>query len=323
VSAYQNRAALVLGGMGFIGSHLTDRLLSAGARVTVVTRSLDRHRDEAVGLHERGVKVVEGDLRDADAMRAVVANQSVIFNLAGESGAVQSMEDPYTDLDVNGRGNLVLLEALRAGNRNARLLFVGSRLEYGRVADQPVHEDQTPDPLCIHAVHKLAVEHYLRIYGRLFGLNYTIARLTNPYGPGQPQSRTAYGVVNRLIHLALADHDLPIYGDGAQKRDYIYIDDAVKALLGLAASPVAARKAYNVGTGTGTPFIEMARAVAEMAGGGRIRQLAWPRLAEQIETGDFIADISRIRSDIGWEPAVALRDGLQRTITFYRTHVAS
>jgi nucleoside-diphosphate-sugar epimerase len=323
VSAYQNRTALVLGGMGFIGSHLTDRLLSAGARVTVVTRSLDRHRDEAVVLHERGVKVVEGDIRNADAMRAVVANQSVIFNLAGESGAVQSMEDPYTDLDVNGRGNLVLLEALRASNRNARLVFVGSRLEYGRVGDQPVHEDQTPDPLCIHAVHKLAVEHYLRIYGRLFGLNYTIARLTNPYGPGQPQSRTAYGVVNRLIHLALADHDLPIYGDGAQKRDYIYIDDAVKALLGLAASQVAAGKAYNVGTGTGTSLIEMARAIAQMAGAGRIRHLAWPRLAEQIETGDFIADISRIRSDIGWEPAVALRDGLQRTIAFYRAHVAS
>jgi UDP-glucose 4-epimerase len=129
--------------------------------------------------------------------------------------------------------------------------------------------------------------------------------------------------VNRLIHLALGDHDLPIYGDGAQKRDYIYIHDAVSALLGLAASTVAVGQVYNVGTGTGTPLIEMARAIAEMAGGGRIRQLAWPRLAEQIETGDFIADISRIRSDIGWEPAVTLRDGLQRTIAFYRAQVAS
>ena len=115
------------------------------------------------------------------------------------------MEDPWTDLDVNCRGNLVLLEAMRARNPHAKLVFAGSRLQYGSPTRMPVAEDDAGDPLCLHAVHKRTVEEYLRLYGALFGLRFTIARVTNPYGPGQPTGRTAYGVINRLIHLALAD----------------------------------------------------------------------------------------------------------------------
>src|SRR5439155_5990137 len=124
--------------------------------------------------------------------------------------------------EVNCLGNLVLLDALRSHNPAARLVFVGSRLAYGRTGPDPVNEDRAPDPLCVHAVHKLAVEQYLQLYSRSYGLSCTIARLTNPYGPGQPRERTAYGVVNRLIHLALSGAALPIYGDGLQRRDYIY-----------------------------------------------------------------------------------------------------
>jgi UDP-glucose 4-epimerase len=323
MNVYQDRPVLVIGGMGFIGSHVTQRLCASGARVTVVTRSLEGRREAAAELRARGVRVIEGDLRDADVMREAVGGQAVIFNLAGESGAVQSMEDPFTDLDVNCRGNLTLLEALRAVNREARVLFVGSRLEYGRVGGEAVAEEHPTDPLCLHAVHKLAVEQYLQIYRRLFGVKFTSVRLTNPYGPGQPRERTAYGVVNRLIHLALSGDDLTIYGDGQQRRDYIYIDDAVDALLALAAAPAAEGRIYNVGAGVGTPLIEMARIVIELTGRGRVRQIAWPPLAEQVETGDFVADIARIHADIGWRPTATLRDGLARTIHAYRAQVAS
>ena len=315
--------ALVIGGLGFIGVNLTERLVADGRSVTVVTPSRARHAERAAAFEARGVRIVEGDLRDPAAMTKAVAGQHVVFNLAGESGAVRSMEDPWTDLDVNCRGNLVLLEALRAGNREAKLVFVGSRLEYGRQAIQPVTEDREPDPLCLHAIHKLTAEKYLRLYGSLFGLRYTVARVTNPYGPGQPQNRTAYGIVNRLIHLALAGTTLPIYGDGTQRRDYIHVDDLVSALVSLVASPSSDGRTFNVGSGEGTRMIDMARAIIDLAGGGRVEHVAWPALAGQIETGDFVADVTRMRSEVGWEPAIALREGLQKTIAHYRMHAAS
>jgi nucleoside-diphosphate-sugar epimerase len=259
-------------------------------------------------------------------MESAVRGQHVVFNLAGQSGAVRSMEQPWADLDVNGRGMLTLAEALRRENREARVVFTGSRLEYGRVGPDPVAETHGVDPLCVHAIHKLMAEQYLRLYQRLYGISYAVARVTNPYGPGQPRSRIDYGVVNRLIHLALVGETLPIYGDGRQRRDYIYIDDVVEALLalGLPDGPsLAASGVFNVGTGIGTSIADMATAITRTAGGGRLGFVPWPPLAEQIETGDFVADITRIRAEFGWQPAVALEEGLRRTVAFYRTHVAS
>jgi UDP-glucose 4-epimerase len=321
MSAYQGQRALVLGGFGFIGTHLTERLRAEGAEVTAVTRTLAPHRGAAARLSANGVRVLEGDLRDAAAMRAAVRGQQVVFNLAGQSGAVQSMEDPQTDLDVNCRGNLVLLEALRSESPSATLVFVSSRLAYGAGGEQLVAEDRPADPLCVHAVHKLAVEQYLRIYARSYGLRYSIARLTNPFGPGQPPGRTAYGVVNRLIHQALAGETLRIYGDGLQRRDYIYVDDAVDALVRLGESPAAAGRLYNVGSGIGTPLVEMARAIVAIAGGGRIEFAPWPALAGHIETGHFVASAERIRREVGWTARVPLGEGLARTVAFYRSRV--
>ena len=313
--------SLVIGGLGFIGVNLTERLLATGHHVNVVTPNRARHEARAAAFAARGVHLIEGDLRDRDAMARAVSGQQLVFNLAGESGAVRSMEDPWTDLDVNCMGNLSLLEALRTVNRDARLVFVGSRLQYGKQHEQPVGEDQEPEPLCLHAIHKLTVERYLRLYATLYGVQYTIARVTNPYGPGQPESRTAYGIVNRLIHLALAGKPLTVYGDGAQQRDYIYVDDLVSALVALAESPVSVGRAYNVGTGTGTRLIDMARTIIEIAGSGHVEHVDWPALAGQIETGDFIADTTRIERELGWRPTIGLRDGLERTVALSRGQV--
>ncbi|MCU1385898.1 MAG: hypothetical protein JWL71_4595 [Acidobacteria bacterium] len=322
MSGYQDRRALVIGGFGFIGRHVTERLRAKGAVVTVLTRSTAAHADAVRVVAAAGATIVEGDLRDAAAMAAAVTGQDVVFNLAGQSGAVRSMEDPYTDLDVNVRGNLVLLDALRAEAPRARLVFVSSRLAYGAGGADPIGEERVADPLCVHAIHKLAVEHYLRVYRSVYGLSFTVARLTNPYGPGQPAARTAYGVVNRLIHLALTDQALPIYGDGGQRRDYLYIDDAVDALLALGVSEGSDGVIYNVGSGVGTPLVDMARAIIAMAGSGRLAFTAWPQIAQQVETGDFVADITRITREIGWRPCVSLRDGLQRTVSHYRAQVS-
>jgi UDP-glucose 4-epimerase len=318
---YVNKAVLVLGGLGFIGHHLSWCLVSAHARVTVVTRRRSAHRAEAARLEASGARIVEGDLRDSAAMRRAVSAQDVVFHLSARSGAVRSVNDPFTDLDVNCRGSLVLLEALRASNPRAKLVFVGSRLTYGRVGPGLVDEGHETDPLCAHAVHKLTVEKYLRVYGQLYGVPSVVARVTNPYGPGQRFKRTAYGVVNRMIHLALKGETIPVYGDGAQRRDYIFIDDLVSALLALGLLPEQDRGPYNIGTGIGTRLIDMARAIVAAVGQGGIELVEWPSVAEHIETGDFVADIRRVQRATGWAPAVSLEDGLSRTVAFYRSGV--
>ena len=309
---------LVIGGLGFIGINLTSKLIESGARVTVLTPNRAKHAADAAALERQGVNIVEGDLRDHALLGRLAGGQSHVFNLSGQSGAVRSMEDPWTDLDVNLRGNLVLLESLRAHNREAKVVFAGSRLQYGHPDRLPVEEDADKHPLCLHAIHKQTVEQYLELYAQLFGIRYSIARITNPYGPGQPRSRTAYGIINRMIHQAIGDGVLTIYGDGAQQRDYVHVDDVVEALLVLATAAQADGRAYNVASGAGISLIDLAKTIVAIAGAGRIEHVEWPELAKQIETGDFVADISRIRSELGWQPRIPLSAGLEKTVAFYR-----
>jgi UDP-glucose 4-epimerase len=320
--AYSGRPVLVVGGLGFIGVNLTARLLHLGAQVTALTPKRSRHEAQAVRFEQHGARVVEGDVRDQALVTSLVRGSDVVFNLSGQSGAVRSMEDPWTDLDMNCRGNLVLLEAMRLAAPQAKVVFVGSRLEYGRPNELPVHEEALGDPLCLHAIHKRTVEEYLRLYGRLYGTRFTIARVTNPYGPGQPKGRTAYGVINRLIHLALADAALTIYGDGAQHRDYVHVDDVVTALLLLGGAEASDGRAYNVGSGVGASMADVAHQIVAIAGAGRVEHVEWPALAAQIETGDFVADISRIQDELGWSPTIALGEGLERTVSSYRALAA-
>jgi len=311
---------LVVGGLGFIGANLSRRLVSIGSACTIVTPARAAHDAEAAALESAGARIIEADVRDAAAMREAVSGQQAVFNLSGRSGAVRSMEDPLTDLDVNCRGNLVLLEALREMSPAAKIVFPGSRLQYGRPSSLPVHEDDPLDPLCVHAVHKIAVESYLNIYARLYGMRSTVLRITNPYGPGQPAGRRSYGIVNYMIHLALEDRALTIFGDGRQVRDYVYVDDLVDAMMAAGATRETDGRAYNVGSGVGTPLVEMARAIVARAGRGRLEFQPWPALAERIETGDFIADVGRLHADAGWAPVTVLADGLGRTIDACRVH---
>jgi UDP-glucose 4-epimerase len=321
MSERADTSVLVIGGLGFIGTNLTAKLAARGARVTVLTPARERHDEQATTFERQGIRIVEGDVRDQGLMLHLVADQHTIFNLSGQSGAVRSMEDPWTDLDVNCRGNLVVLEALREKNPQAKLVFAGSRLQYGRPASVPVGEEAPTDALSLHAVHKQTVEHYLKLYGRLYGIRFAIARITNPYGPGQPHGRTSYGVINRLIQLAIADEALTIYGDGTQLRDYVHVDDVAAALMALADTPRADGGVFNVGSGVGSRLVDVATGIVGIARSGRVRHVPWPKLAEQIETGDFVADISRIGRELNWRPSIDLQHGLERTIAFYRTHV--
>lgn len=323
MTGYASRTVLVIGGLGFVGVNLTERLVSEGARVRVLTPARERHAEQAGRFDALGVTVVEGDVRDSHGLARHVAGQDIIFNLSGQSGALRSMEDPWADLDVNLRGNLVLLEAIRDAAPRAKLVLAGSRLQYGKPTRLPVGEDDPRDPLCLHAIHKQTAEEYLRLYARLFGIRSTVARVTNPFGPGQPSGRTAYGIINRFIHLALQGDTLTLFGDGSQVRDYIYIGDLVDALLLLGDSDGSDGRVYNVGSGAGMRMTDVAHLIVQIARSGRIEHAPWPPLAEQIETGDFVADISRVRDELGWAPRVPLAEGIERTVAFYRHRAVS
>jgi UDP-glucose 4-epimerase len=318
---YTGRRVLAIGGLGYIGSNLVEALLASGADVTVVTPERDRHLPDASRVGLQGVRLIEADVRDLRAMRSAVRGQEVVFNVAGRSGAVQSVEDPTGDLDVNCAGSLAVLEAIRFESPTAKLVFAGSRLVYGRTRVLPVGEDHPLEPLCPHGVHKAVVEQYLSIYGRLHGVRATTLRITNPYGPGQPRDRSAYGVINYLIHRALSGLPLTIFGDGTQLRDYLFIDDLVRALLVVGADPRSDGRVYNVGSGVGTRMIDAARLILDAVGMGRVESQPWPVVAQQIETGDFVADIARIERELGWRPLVTLIDGLRLAVTSY--HAAS
>jgi nucleoside-diphosphate-sugar epimerase len=311
---YRDRRALVIGGLGYIGSNVSAALIDAQAAVTIVTPDRARHDAVAARFEQGGGRIVEADVRHAAVMRDAVRDQHVVFNLSGQSGAVQSVHNPADDLDANCAGNLSLLEALRTGNRDAKVVFASSRLVYGAPQTLPVSEDHPLAPLCPHGVHKLAVEHYLRMYGRLFGVRSTTLRITNPFGPGQPAARNAYGVINFLIHRALSGQTLPIYGDGRQLRDYVFIADVVDAILLAGMDPRSDGRVYNVASGAGTAMIDAARLIVDAVGAGRVESQPWPPLVQEIDTGDFVADVRRIDRELGWRPTVGFADGLQRMV---------
>jgi UDP-glucose 4-epimerase len=311
---YRHRRVLIAGGLGFIGTNLSGALIKLDARVTVTT-TRPFHQ---VGRVPDLLAVMTADIRDPEAMKALVQDVDIVFNLAGRSGAVSSMHDPWGDLDVNCRGLLVLLEAARLVNPQVKIVYPGSRLEYGVVTALPVDENHPTAPLSVHGVHKLAAEKYHVLYHRVYGLRTTVFRIANPYGAGQPSQRTDYGIVNRFIQLALADKPLPLYGDGRQLRDYIFVGDLVEAMLLAGASEAVAGKVFNVGSGQGTPMVEIATVIIQRAGAGRIEFVPWPALALAVETGDFVADIRQISQALGWKPRVGLEEGIELTIAAIR-----
>ena len=307
---YRGRRVLVLGGAGFLGTNLSRRLVEAGANVTATST-------RASARTPPGVRHVRWDAADADSVRPLVADVDVVFSLFGRSGAVRSVQEPAGDLAVNCGGQLAVLEAVRHERPAAKVVFPGSRLSFGHVSDVPVVESHAMEPLDVYAVHKFAGERYHQIYHRVHGLRTTVLRITNPYGPGQPADRREYGLVNAMVHRALAGEALTIFGDGRQVRDVVYIDDVTDALLAAAATPATDGEIYNLGSGVGVPLVDVAHAIVRLAGRGRVEHAPWPAIAERVETGDFVADVTKLGKTIDWRPRVGLDEGLTRTIAAY------
>ncbi len=296
-------------------------LRHAGARVRVLTRSWPP--DLVVSREELAeVDVYRGDIRDEAVVDAAVADADLVFHLAGKSGSAVSNASPGEDLDVNLRGLLNVLAACTRLAPSSRLIFPSSRLVYAPDQPLPVSETGRLGPISIYGTHKLAAERYLEVFRRESGLSFVVLRISNPYGPFQRREQHSYGIINWFIWRALNDLPLQVYGEGSQLRDYVHAHDVVDAMLLAAISPAADGMVMNVGGGHPVTFAHMAEVVAAAAGSGRLEHIPWPENQARVETGDFEADISLIKSTLGWSPARGLDVGIAGVVQAYRTLAA-
>ena len=316
---FKGKNVLITGGLGFIGSTLAHRLVEAKARVTILDAMLTPYGGNKFNIKEIAdhVELVNGNIIDEKIVRQAVDGKDYIFHLAGQVGYLDAKEKPFLDLDFNGRGNLIILEAVKNKAAEARILFSSSRLVYGKIQQVPVKESHATQPLSLYGIHKLLGEKYYAYYAHNFGIHGLSLRIPNPYGPRQQMKHSKYAIVGWFIRQALEGKKIKIYGDGKQLRDYIYIDDIVEAMMRLIIKGQDG-EAYNIGGGQGVTFTEMVDAVIEAVGQGEKEYVPWPADYEKNETGDYVADITKIQAITTWEPTVLLGEGLKRTVDFYR-----
>ena len=319
---YRDRAVMITGGLGFIGSNVAWKLAGLGARVLIVDSLIDDYGGNLFnvrGLEDR-VRINIADVRQQSTMNYLVRGQEVIFNLAGQVSHIDSMRDPHTDLEINCRAQLSLLESCRRYNPGVKVVFAGTRQVYGRPDSLPVSESHLVRPSDVNGINKAAGEYYHLLYNNVFGLRACSLRLTNVYGPRQLLKHNRQGFIAWFIRLAIEDREIQIYGDGSQLRDFVYVDDAVDAFLRAGASDACNGQVLNVGGGVPIAHRDLVQLLIRIAGSGRYQFVEWPPEKRAIDIGDFYADSTRIAQTLGWRPSTTLADGLQQTIAFYRAH---
>ena len=319
---YRDRRVMITGGLGFIGSTLAHQLVELGARVLIVDSLIPDYGGNLFNIAdiENRVRVNIADVRQSSTMNHLVSNQEVIFNLAGQVSHIDSMRDPYTDLEINCRAQLSILEACRRYNPSVKVVFAGTRQVYGRPEKLPVTELHLVKPTDVNGINKAAGEYYHLVYNDVFGVRACSLRLTNVYGPRQLIKHNRQGFIAWFIRLAMEDREIQIYGDGSQLRDFVFVDDAADAFLRAGADDASNGQVFNVGGLEPIAHRNLVELLVAVAGSGRFQCVEWPPEKKAIDIGDFYADSSLIERTLGWRPVTALRDGLERTLRFYRAH---
>jgi len=314
---------MITGGLGFIGSNLARRLVELEADVLLVDSLIDDYGGNLFnidGVADR-LRVNVADIRQQSTMNYLVRDREVIFNLAGQVSHIDSMRDPYTDLEINCRSQLTLLEACRNHNAAAKVVFAGTRQVYGRPDSLPVSEAHLVRPTDINGINKAAGEYYHLVYNNVFGVRACSLRLTNVYGPRQLIKHNRQGFIGWFIRLALEGREIQIFGDGTQLRDFVYVDDAADAFLRAGAADTCDGDVFNVGGDTPISHRDLVQLLVGLAGRGSVRFVEWPADKKRIDIGSFYSDSKKFRHATGWLPAVGLEEGLRRTLAFYREHL--
>jgi nucleoside-diphosphate-sugar epimerase len=317
LKSMEDRKVLVTGGLGFVGSNLVLKLVSLGANITIFTHTLNKLIN--VKEVEDRVEIVQGDIVDFEKVSESVKGKDIVFHLAGQISHIDSMADPFLDIEVNCRGTMNVLESCRRFNDDAKVVFAGTRGEVGKPVSNPVDENHRDDPLDIYAADKLAAEKYCKIYYHVYGIPTTTLRLTNVFGPRQQMRHGKYGVLNYFIRRAMLDEPILIYGDGSTLRDYNYVENVVDAFILAAQSEKADGEVFLVGSNRGTSLKELVELIIKTVGKGTYKLVPYPdNINRRLEIGDFVVNYSKINKLLGWYPKISLEEGLKRTVEFYR-----
>jgi UDP-glucose 4-epimerase len=317
---YRDRKVMITGGLGFIGSNLARQLIDLGADVLLVDSLIPDYGGNLFnidGVADRA-RVNVADVRQQSTMNYLVRDRDLIFNLAGQVSHIDSMRDPYTDLEINCRSQLTVLEACRNHNPRVKVVFAGTRQVYGRPDSLPVNESHLVRPTDVNGINKAAGEYYHLMYNNVFGIRACSLRLTNVYGPRQLLKHNRQGFIAWFIRLAIENKTIQIFGDGSQLRDFVYVDDAADAFLRAGASDACNGEVFNIGGERPVSHRELTTLLLEVAGTGRVEYVEWPAESKAIDIGSFYADSSKFKYTTGWASSVKLRDGLRQTIAFYR-----
>ena len=322
-SFYRDRRVMITGGLGFIGSNLARQLVALGADVLLVDSLIPDYGGNLFNIDglDGALRVNIADVRQQSTMNYLVRDREVIFNLAGQVSHIDSMKDPYQDLEINCRSQLTILEACRRNNPTTKVVFAGTRQVYGKPDTLPVDERHLVRPTDINGINKVAGEYYHLVYNNVFGVRACSLRLTNVYGPRQLLRHNRQGFIGWFIRLAIEDQEIQIFGDGSQVRDFVYVDDASDAFLRAGATDACNGEVFNVGGSEPISHKDLVELLIDVAGTGRYKMVEWPAEKKAIDIGSFYADSSKFTALVGWQPRVNLREGLGRTVAYYREHL--
>jgi UDP-glucose 4-epimerase len=319
---FAQRHVLITGGLGFIGSNLAQRLVDLGAQVTLVDSLIPEYGGNLfniAGIQDQ-VQVNISDVRDEHSMRYLVQGHDYLFNLAGQTSHLDSMQDPYTDLEINCRAQLSMLEACRKYNPAIKIVFASTRQLYGKPDYLPVDEKHLLRPVDVNGINKMAGEWYHILYNNVYGIRACALRLTNTYGPRMRIKDARQTFVGIWLRLLVEGKSFEVWG-GEQLRDFSYVDDVVEALLLAAQSDKADGKVYNIGGEGVISLKDLADLLLKINGSGEYAIHQFPADRKRIDIGDYYADDRLLRDELGWSPQVSLEEGLTRTLHYYRAHL--
>jgi len=320
--AFKGKKVLVTGGLGFIGSTLALRLIELGADVLLVDSLIPEYGGNLFNVAgiENKVRINISDVRDIHSMPYLVQGRDYLFNLAGQTSHMDSMQDPYTDLEINAKAQLSILESCRKHNPGIKVVFASTRQIYGKPDYLPIDEKHLLRPVDVNGINKMAGEWYHILYNNVYGIRACALRLTNTYGPRMRVKDARQTFLGIWVRLIVEGKPFEVW-EGQQLRDFTYVDDAVRALLMAAATDEVNGQIFNLGGDCVISLKDLAELLVDVNGKGEYTVKVFPPNRKSIDIGDYYADFSRIRSVLNWGPEVPLREGLSRTLAFYRKHL--
>lgn len=313
---------IISGGLGFIGSNLAIRLVDLGANVTIVDSLIPEYGGNLWNIEpvKGKVKINISDVRDEYSMQNLIQCQDYFFNLAGQTSHLDSMQNPFTDLEINSKAQLSILEACRKYNPTIKIIFASTRQLYGKPQYLPVDEKHPLFPVDVNGINKLSGEWYHIVYNHVYDIKTSVLRLTNTYGPRMRIKDARQTFLGIWIRNLIEDKPITIFGDGSQIRDYNYIDDVVDAFLTVAGSDQWNGSIFNLGHDEPISLKTTAEIMIEEYRAGNYIFKPFPADLKKIDIGDFYSDFGKIKELLGWCPKVAINEGIKETLDYFRNN---